>query len=162
MPLDIHKYRGWARIPHGEDDPAIQIAWEAAVRELEERTGWIVEPATSRTQYVPTEPLNDELLVLATRQPVTGANYIPPSDPLSPVALTLVTSNGLQYFRMPDDAEYPCTVTLTCGAASLNPLLEMALLQRVTHHVASRGDDTVTLSSDYWDRISAMMGKGVG
>jgi hypothetical protein len=38
----------------------------------------------------------------------------------------------------------------------------MALLQRVTHHVASRGDDTVTLSSDYWDRISAMMGKGIG
>jgi hypothetical protein len=51
---------------------------------------------------------------------------------------------------------------VSCGSNTLNPLLEMALLQRVTHHVASRGDDTVTLSSDYWDRISAMMGKGIG
>ena len=26
---------------------------------------------------------------------------------------------------------------------------------------AQRGDDTVALSSDYWDRVSAMMGKGI-
>jgi hypothetical protein len=38
----------------------------------------------------------------------------------------------------------------------------MALLQRVTQHVASRGDDTVALPSDYWDRICGMMGKGIG
>ena len=163
MPLDIAKYRGWARIPHGEDDPAIEIAWNAACRELEERTGWVVEPSTSRTQYVGVAPNNTELLVLAARQPVTGATFTQPSDPLTPIALTLKTINGLQYFQLPDDVEsYPILVTLTCGAATLSPLLEMALLQRVTHHVASRGDDTVTLSSDYWDRISAMMGKGVG
>ena len=46
--------------------------------------------------------------------------------------------------------------------AALNPLLEMALLQRVAHHVASRGDDTVALDSTYWDRITGMMGKGIG
>ena len=162
MPLDIAKYRGWARIPHGEDDPAIEIAWNAACRELEERTGWIVEPSTNRTQYVPTAPTNDELLVLADRQPVTAASYIDPDDPLVVVILTLKTINGLQYFKMPSDVEYPMVVNLTCGAASLSPLLEMALLQRVTQHVAARGDDTVALSSDYWDRISAMMGKGIG
>jgi hypothetical protein len=38
----------------------------------------------------------------------------------------------------------------------------MMLLQRVAQHVQSRGDDTVTLPGDYWDRISAMMGKGIG
>ena len=37
MALDIAKFRGWARITHQEDDPAIAIAWAAAVRELEER-----------------------------------------------------------------------------------------------------------------------------
>jgi hypothetical protein len=53
-------------------------------------------------------------------------------------------------------------LTVTVGTNTLNPLLEMALLQRVTQHVASRGDDTVALPSDYWDRICGMMGKGIG
>jgi len=158
MALDINKFRGWARIPHQQDDPAIQIAWEAAVRELEERTGWVVDPIT-RTQYVGVEPQNDELLVLASRQPVTSATII---VDMVVTPLTLVTINGLQYFQMPDATEYPITVTLSVGSNTLNPLLEMALLQRVAQHVQSRGDDTVTLSSDYWDRISAMMGKGIG
>lgn len=158
MPLDINKARGWARISHQEDDPAIQIAWEAAVRELEERTGWCVDPVT-RTQYVPVEPNNEELLVLADRQPITAATVTIDAVVTS---LTLHTINGLQYFAMPAATEYPIVVTLTAGSNTLNPLLEMALLQRVTQHVQSRGDDTVTLSSDYWDRISAMMGKGIG
>jgi hypothetical protein len=77
-------------------------------------------------------------------------------------SLTLVTINGLQYFKMPEEGiTYPITITLSVGSNTLNPLLEMALLQRVTQHVASRGDDTVALSSDYWDRISTMMGKGI-
>jgi hypothetical protein len=54
------------------------------------------------------------------------------------------------------------TLTVTAGNAALNPLLEMALLQRVAHHVASRGDDTIALDSTYWDRITGMMGKGIG
>ena len=169
MPLDLAKFRSWARIPHTEDDPAIGIAWEAAVRELEERTGWVVDP-TTRTQYVGVEPTNTEKLVLLSRQPVTqvvsfnesGFSYEHP----------LVTINGLQYAKLDreivsgveQDATrtYPLLLTVNCGSNTLNPLLEMALLQRVTQHVASRGDDTVTLSSDYWDRISAMMGKGIG
>ncbi len=57
---------------------------------------------------------------------------------------------------------YPVVLTVTAGTNTLNPLLEMALLQRVTQHVASRGDDTVALPSDYWDRICGMMGKGIG
>jgi hypothetical protein len=28
--------------------------------------------------------------------------------------------------------------------------------------VASRGDDTIALDSTYWDRITGMMGKGIG
>lgn len=158
MPLDLPKYRAWARIPHNEDDPAILIAWQAAVRELEERTGWVVDPVT-RTQYVPAEPDNEELLVLASRQPVTAATVVVDSIVES---MTLVTVNGLQYFKMLPELTYPITVTLSVGSGTLNPLLEMALLQRVTQHAASRGDDTVALSSDYWDRISTMMGKGIG
>lgn len=162
MALDIAKYRAWARIPHQEDDPAIQIAWEAALRELEERTGWCVDPVT-RTQRISAEPTtddNDERLVLAWRQPVTSATYVDDNSLVQP--LTLVTINGLQYVSLPDGLAYPLMVTLTAGSNTLNPLLEMALLQRVAHHVASRGDDTVALDSSYWDRISAMMGKGIG
>jgi hypothetical protein len=169
MPLDLAKFRAWARIPHTEDDPAIGIAWAAAVRELEERTGWVVDP-TTRTQYVGVEPTNTEKLVLLSRQPVTmvvsfnesGFSYEHP----------LVTINGLQYAKLDreivsgveQDATrtYPLLLTVNCGSNTLNPLLEMALLQRVTQHVQSRGDDTVVLSSDYWDRISGLMGKGIG
>lgn len=159
MPIDISKFRAWARIPSTQDDPAILIAWEAAKRELEERTGWCVDPIT-RTQYVAAEPDNEELLVLAARQPVTAATY---TVDMVVTSLTLVTINGLQYFKMPEEGiTYPITITLSVGSNTLNPLLEMALLQRVTQHVASRGDDTVALSSDYWDRISTMMGKGIG
>ncbi len=158
MPIDISKFRAWARIPSTQDDPAILIAWEAAKRELEERTGWCVDPIT-RTQYVAAEPDNEELLVLAARQPVTAATY---TVDMVVTSLTLVTINGLQYFKMPEEGiTYPITITLSVGSNTLNPLLEMALLQRVTQHVASRGDDTVALSSDYWDRISTMMGKGI-
>jgi len=159
LPIDISKFRAWARIPSTQDDPAILIAWEAAKRELEERTGWCVDPIT-RTQYVPAEPDNEELLVLAARQPVTAATY---TVDMVVTSLTLVTINGLQYFKMPEEGiTYPITITLSVGSNTLNPLLQMALLQRVTQHVASRGDDTVALSSDYWDRISTMMGKGIG
>lgn len=158
MALDIAKFRAWARVPSTQDDPAIVIAWEAAKRELEERTGWCVDPVT-RTQYVGVEPQDSELLVLAYRQPTTAATITVDAVTTS---LTIVEINGLKYFQMPEGTEYPITVTLTAGSNTLNPLLEMALLQRVTQHVASRGDDTVALSSDYWDRISSMMGKGVG
>ena len=160
MPLDLAKFRAWARIPHTEDDPAIQIAWEAAVRELEERTGWVVDPVT-RTQYVGVEPTNTEKLVLLTRQPVTLCTTV--NDNAQIVSINLREINGLQYADLDvNDLSYPLSLTLAAGSNTLNPLLEMALLQRVTQHVASRGDDTVVLSSDYWDRISSMMGKGIG
>lgn len=160
MPLDLAKFRAWARIPHTEDDPAIQIAWEAAVRELEERTGWVVDPVT-RTQYVGVEPTNTEKLVLLTRQPVTLCTTV--NDNAQVISLNVREINGLHYADLDvNDLSYPLSLTLAAGSNTLNPLLEMALLQRVTQHVASRGDDTVVLSSDYWDRISSMMGKGIG
>ena len=158
MAIDISKFRNWARLSSNEDDPAIQIAWEAAKRELEERTGWCVDPVT-RTQYVAAEPNNEELLVRLERQPVTQVTYDNGDDVLT---LTLVTINGIQYATMPEGTEYPAILTVSAGTNTLNPLLEMALLQRVTQHVASRGDDTVALPSDYWDRVSSMMGKGIG
>lgn len=166
MALDLAKFRAWARIPHTEDDPAIQIAWEAAVRELEERTGWVVDPV-SRTQYVGVEPTNTEKLVLLSRQPVTAVTVVDEASVTQ--TLKLFTINGLQYAKIDENSagadvsvEYPAILTVSCGTNTLNPLLEMALLQRVTQHVQSRGDDTVALSSDYWDRISGMMGKGIG
>jgi hypothetical protein len=73
--------------------------------------------------------------------------------------------NGLIYVDMEIanvSLTYPVTLTVTASNAALNPLLEMALLQRVAHHVASRGDDTIALDSTYWDRITGMMGKGIG
>ena len=169
MPLDLAKFRAWARIPHTEDDPAIGIAWEAAVRELEERTGWVVDPVT-RTQYVGVEPTNTEKLVLLTRQPVTAVSSL--DDDGFTQSHPIVTINGLQYAKLSKEIiglieqdatrTYPLILTMSVGSNTLNPLLEMALLQRVTQHVQSRGDDTVVLSSDYWDRISGMMGKGIG
>jgi hypothetical protein len=159
MPFDLAKYRAWARIPHDADDPALLIAWQSAVREMEERTGWCVETVT-RTQYVATEPTGDTKLVLAARQPVTTATCV--DDNAATITLSLVTINGLQYFDLDeDDLTFPLVVTLTAGG-TVNPLLEMALLNRVTQHAQSRGDDTVTLSSDYWDRVTTMMGKGIG
>ena len=158
MPIDISKFRNWARLSSNEDDPAIQIAWEAAKRELEERTGWCVDPVT-RTQYVATERGNDQLLVRLERQPATAVSVLIGDEV---TALTLVTINGIQYATMDAAMEYPVVLTVTAGTNTLNPLLEMALLQRVTQHVASRGDDTVALPSDYWDRVCGMMGKGIG
>lgn len=158
MPIDISKFRNWARLSSNEDDPAIQIAWEAAKRELEERTGWCVDPVT-RTQYVASEPKNDQLLVRLERQPVTAVSGLI-GDEIT--ALTLVTIDGIQYATMDAAMEYPVVLNVTAGTNTLNPLLEMALLQRVTQHVASRGDDTVALPSDYWDRVCGMMGKGIG
>ncbi len=159
MAIDISKFRNWARLSSNEDDPAIQIAWEAAKRELEERTGWCVDPVT-RTQYVASEPTNDQLLVRLERQPVTAVMYL--DDDGATGSATLVTINGIQYATMADSLAYPVVLTVTAGTNTLNPLLEMAILQRVTQHVASRGDDTVALPSDYWDRVSSMMGKGIG
>jgi hypothetical protein len=158
MAIDISKFRNWARLSSTEDDPAIQIAWEAAKRELEERTGWCVDPV-SRTQYVAAAPDNAELLVRLERQPATAVFGLVGDEITS---LTLVTINGIQYATMDATMEYPLVLTVTAGSNTLNPLLEMALLQRVTQHVASRGDDTMALPSDYWDRICGMMGKGIG
>lgn len=158
MPLDVAKYRNWARIPHSEDDPAIQIAWEAAARELEERTGWCIDPVT-RTQYVASEPVGK--MVLLARQPVTSVTCV--DDDAVTVSLTIETKEGLQYASLKkDNISYPLVLTVNAGSNTLNPMLEMALLQRVAQHVQGRGDDTVPLSSDYWDRICPMMGKGIG
>jgi hypothetical protein len=158
MPIDYAKVRNWSRKGHTEDDPALGIAWEAAKRELEMRTGWCVDPVT-RTQYVAAEPNNEELLVRLERQPVTAVTY---NNGVDVLTLTLVTINGIQYATMPEGTEYPATLTVSAGTNTLNPLLEMALLQRTIQLEASRGDDTMTLPGDYWDRICRMLGKGVG
>jgi hypothetical protein len=158
MPIDYAKVRNWSRKGHTEDDPALGIAWEAAKRELEMRTGWCVDPVT-RTQYVAAEPNNEELLVRLERQPVTQVTY---DNGDAVLTLTLVTINGIQYATMPEGTEYPATLTVSAGTNTLNPLLEMALLQRTIQLEASRGDDTMTLPGDYWDRICRMLGKGIG
>jgi len=167
MPLDIAKFRSWARIPHTEDDPSIGIAWAAAVRELEERTGWCVETVT-RTQWVAAAPVTNYggLYLRLERQGDLAGTTVNYSDsttvPLTGVCSTIMI-NGLIYVDMDiDNLTYPVTLTVQAGNAALNPLLEMALLQRVAHHVASRGDDTQALDSSYWDRITGMLGKGIG
>lgn len=159
MAIDLAKVRAWARKGHEEDDPALEIAWDAAVRELEMRTGWCVDPVT-RTQYVGVEPTGNERLIRLERQPVTAATYVDANSATQ--SLTLRTINGIQYAKLPDSLDYPLIVTVSAGSNTLNPLLEMALLQRVVQLEASRGDDTVTLPGAYWDRITAMIGKGIG
>lgn len=159
MAIDIAKVRNWSRKGHQLDDPALQLAWEAAQRELELRTGWCVDPVT-RTQYVLAEPDNDERRLRLERQPATAATYVDSASVVQ--SLTLVTINGLQYALLPDGLDYPLVVTISAGTNTLNPLLEMALLQRTIQLEASRGDDTNTLPGVYWDRICAMLGKGIG
>ena len=165
MALDIAKFRSWARIPHTEDDPAIGIAWAAAVRELEERTGWCVESVT-RKQWVPAAPVTiyGGLYLRLERQGDLAGTSVAYLDAAGAIgSCSKITINGLIYVDMDiPDLTYPVTLTVTASNAALNPLLEMALLQRVAHHVASRGDDTVALDSTYWDRITGMMGKGIG
>jgi len=160
VPLDVAKFRNWARIPHTIDDPAIVLSYAAAVRELEERTGWCYDTVT-RAQYVAEEPpeREGEKLLLLSRQPATSA-----STGIAPniTVFVLVEINGLQYAQIPDGLTYPLTITIGAGNGTINELLEMALLQRVTQLVNSRGDDTQTLPGDYWDRICPMFGKAIG
>ena len=160
MPLDIAKFRNWARIPHTIDDPAIVLSYAAAVRELEERTGWCYDQVT-RAQYVAEEPeeRGGVKLLLLSRQPATLASTGAP-NPIT--VFNLVEINGMVYAEIPDGLIYPLTVTVTAGNGKINDLLEMALLQRVTQLVNSRGDDTQTLPGDYWDRICPMFGKAIG
>lgn len=166
MPIDLPKLRAWARKPHQYDDAALAMSWDAAVAELEARTGWVLDVNT-RTQYVPDAPDNDEALVLLARQPCSSVSATDSSSVVQ--SLKLVTINGLKYVMMDTNTAdaavtvtYPITITLTCGSATLDPLLEMALMQRAVEIEASRGDDTVALPGAYWDRICKMYGKGIG
>jgi hypothetical protein len=158
LAIDISKVRNWSRKGHSEDDPALSIAWESAKAELEERTGWCVDPVT-RYQYVADVPDNDQRFVRLERQPVTQVTY---SDGVTVTVLKTAIVNGICYAQMPSAITYPATLEVSAGNNTLNPLLDMALLQRTIQLEASRGDDTTTLPGDYWDRICAMMGKGIG
>jgi hypothetical protein len=100
------------------------------------------------------------MLVRLERQPATAATYVDSNNVTQ--SLTLVTKNGIQYARLPDALTYPLILTVSAGTNTLNPLLEMALFQRVVQLEASRGDDTTTLPGVYWDRICSMLGKGIG
>ena len=167
MALDIAKFRSFARIVHNEDDPAIAICWAGAVRELEERTGWCVESVT-RTQWVPSAPVTiyGGLYLRLERQGDLAGTTATYSDsatvPLTGTCAKIMI-NGLIYVDMEiDNITFPVTLTVTAGNAALNPLLELALLNRVAQKVAERGDDTRALDSTYWDRITGMMGKGIG
>lgn len=160
MPITLSTIKDAARVYHSGDDAYLQIAYNATVRELEERTGWCLDPVT-RSQYVKEEPVGVTKLVRLERQPVTSCTCVDTNA--NTITLTLVEVNGIQYADLDeDDLEYPLTLTVNAGNNTLHPLLQMAVLQRVTQLNAARGDDTVPLRSDYWDNIAAMMGKGIG
>ena len=160
MPITLSTIKDAARVYHTGDDAYLQIAYDATVRELEERTGWCLDPVT-RTQYVAEEPTGITKLVRLERQPVTACTCVNTLN--ATLTLTLVTINGLQYADLDvADLEYPLVLTVSAGNNTLHPLLQMAVLQRVTQLNAARGDDTVTLKTDYWDNICASMGKGIG
>lgn len=166
MPIDLPKLRAWARKPHQYDDAALAMSWDSAVAELEARTGWVLDPSV-RSQYVPEAPDNDEALLLLDRQPVSTVTATDTSS--VPQSVRIVTINGLKYAKMDTNVagtaislSYPITITVNCGSATFDPLLEMALMQRAVEIEASRGDDTVALPGAYWDRICKMYGKGIG
>ena len=159
MAIDYATVRNWARKGHSEDDPALRLAWDSAVRELEQRTGWCADPVT-RTQYIATEPTDSERLVRLERQPVTAATYVDSNSVTQSLTLKLV--NGISYAVMPSSVSFPLTITVSAGNNTLDALLEMALLQRTVQLEASRGDDMTTLPGEYWNRICAMLGKGIG
>jgi len=160
MPITLSTIKDAARVYHTGDDAYLQIAYDATVRELEERTGWCLDPVT-RTQYVAEEPTGITKLVRLERQPVTACTCVNTLN--ATVTLALVTINGLQYADLDvADLEYPLVLTVSAGNNTLNPLLQMAVMQRITQLNAARGDDTVTLKTDYWDNICASMGKGIG
>jgi hypothetical protein len=73
-----------------------------------------------------------------------------------------VEVDGIKFAKVVTGLVYPLTLTVTAGTGTLDPLLKLALMQRVVQHVQSRGDDTMALSSDYWDNITRMVGKGIG
>lgn len=169
----LTEIRTWARIAHTFDDAAIQLAYSAAVVELEARTGWCYV-SVQRTQYVPREPVDDAVripyvsyvqptatrLIRLARQPATACTGVDGNG--AAITITLVEVDGIKFARVATGLVYPLTLTVTAGTGTLDPLLKLALMQRVTQHVQSRGDDTMSLSSDYWDNITRMVGKGIG
>jgi hypothetical protein len=160
MPITLSTIKDAARVYHTGDDAYLQIAYDATVRELEERTGWCLDPVT-RTQYVASEPTGITKLVRLERQPVTLCECKDVTN--ATVSVKLVLINGIHYADMGGvTVTYPLHLTVYAGNNTLNPLLQMAVMQRVTQLNAARGDDTVPLKTDYWDNICAMMGKGIG
>lgn len=160
MPITTSSLKDSARVYHTGDDAHIALLYDAVVRELEERTGWCLDVVT-RTQYVPEQPYGVAKLVRLERQPVTVCTCTNSLQQV--VGLGLVTINGIQYADLDvPNLKYPLILTMTCGDATVNPMLGMAVRARVTQLNAARGDDTVPLRSDYWDNICAMVGKGIG
>jgi hypothetical protein len=169
----LTEIRTWARISHTFDDAAIQLAYSAAVVELEARTGWCYV-SVQRTQYVAREPVDDAVrapyisyvqptasrLIRLARQPATACTGVDGNG--ASITITLVEVDGIKFAKVATGLVYPLTLTVTAGTGTLDPLLKLALMQRVVQHVQSRGDDTMALSSDYWDNITRMVGKGIG
>ena len=173
MALNLDELRAYARIAHTADDAALQLSYSAAVVELEVRTGWCFETVT-RVQFVAKEPPDDSVrppyvtyyvppnvrYIRLERQPATAVTGIDKDG--NAITITLVEANGIKYGKVATGLAYPLTLTVTAGTGILDPLLKLALYQRVVQLTQSRGDDTVPLSSVYWDNITAMMGKGIG
>jgi hypothetical protein len=173
MSANVSEIKTWARIPHSADDAAITLAYNAALVELEARTGWCYE-SVQRTQFVGREPNEDTTrppyltyyvppnvrYIRLERQPATAVSALDANG--ATVTISLIEINGIQYGKVATGLSYPLTLTVTAGTGILDPLLKLALYQRITQLVQSRGDDTVPLSADYWDNITRMMGKGIG
>jgi hypothetical protein len=160
MPINLSTLKDSARVFHTGDDAYLQDAYNAAVSELEERTGWCLDPVT-RTQYVAEEPKGITKLLKLERQPVTLCECKDVTN--ATVSVKLVLINGIHYADMGGvTVTYPLQLTVYAGNNTLHPLLKMAVLQRITQLNAGRGDDTVPLKADFWDNVCAMMGKGIG
>lgn len=156
--LTVDEAREYCRIPHREDDPAVQLAIDAAEAELERFAG-IATSAATYTQYVDAYPVDG--LLLLERAPVTAALYDGGGDDFDGESVEVQNRRGAYYGVVSGAATYPLKVTLTT-AATVDAYVRQVLLARVAELVSRRGDDAAPGDAAYWKNAMAGIASGVG
>lgn len=155
--LTVDEAREYCRIPHREDDPAIQLAIDAAEAELERFAG-IASGATTYTQYVDAYPVDGLLLI--EKCPPASATYDGGGD-FDGTPVELQPRRGAWYAVLSEAAIYPLKLSVTT-TASTDAYVRQVLLARVAELVSRRGDDAAPGDAAYWKNAMAGIASGVG
>lgn len=156
--LTVDEAREYCRIPHREDDPAIQLAIDAAEAELERFAG-IASGATTYTQYVDAYPVDG--LLLLEKGPPYEAVYDGGGDDFDGTSAELQQRRGAWYAVLSEAATYPLKLSVTT-TASTDAYVRQVLLARVAELVSRRGDDAAPGDAAYWKNAMAGIASGVG